>query len=127
MIPGARARDPRGCYPAVTTGNSQKWRETAICYHVTSVTSRPYSYVRAGLSSLFTGNKSNKVTNRSRARVWAVTFLSRNGNGGNSLSATPLPALVLALHLRAVAANPAPQSWLWAAAAALVALHWRRP
>jgi hypothetical protein len=122
MITPARARDPAGCYRPVTTGNSRNPQKSAICYHVTAVTTRLYSYVCACTPYLLLGNKGNKVTNRSGARVCGVTFRFRNGNGGNSL-----PALVFALHLRAVAAQPSTISWLWAGAATLAALHWRRP
>jgi len=74
----------RHLLPRVTGGNSRKWRETAICYGVTVVTSRhTYACTRVSLI-IYKGNKSNRVTNRSRQRVCAVTVRIRNDACGNS-------------------------------------------
>ncbi len=44
-----------------------------------------YIHVRARPYYYFQGNKSNRVTNRSLARVCAVTFRGSKGNNRNSL------------------------------------------
>lgn len=69
---------PSGC--ATVTENPAEIRRLLPCYGCYRIL---YIHVRALTLSLFQGNKSNRVTNRSSSRAAAVTFRVRNGNKGN--------------------------------------------